>query len=323
MHKIILRRILLLIPQLLIISFVAFFLGVMMPGDALSGKIDPSVSAEVRQHQRELLGLNRPIAARYFEWIGGMMRGDFGQSYAYRRPVAEIIGERASNTFWLSLLMLVLTYAIAVPLGVLAGRYKGSVVDRAVMFYVFAALSVPTLVLAILMIFVFAFQLGWFPSGGSVNAIVLASGNMREIFLNRLHHMILPATTGALLGTVGIIFMLRANIIEKSCADYVTLAKSKGVPDNVIFRRHVLRNSMIPVAAGFGFSISGLLAGTLFIEKIFHYPGMGQLFFSSVGARDFTVANTLIIIFSALSALGMLLSDILLTIVDPRIRQFS
>jgi peptide/nickel transport system permease protein len=231
-----------------------------------------------------------------------------------------VIGERVANTFWLSLMTLVLTYAIAIPLGVAAGRFKGTIVDKSIMFFIFVALAMPTLVLGILMILFFSFHLGWFPSGGSVNAIVLAGGDAWEIFLNRVHHMILPATTGAILGTVGIVFMLRANIIERTYSEYVTLARSKGVPTSVIFRRHILRNSLIPVAAGFGFAISGLLTGQLFIEQIFHYPGMGLLFFQSIRAQDFAVVNAIIIIFSALAALGMLISDILLTIADPRIR---
>ncbi|MDR0272103.1 MAG: ABC transporter permease [Clostridiales bacterium] len=316
----IIRRILILIPQLIIISILVFILGAMMPGDALSGMIDPGVSAEVRELQREKLGLNDPLAVRYVRWIGGIVRGDFGESFIHRRPVLEVIGERMANTFFLSLAILVLTYTIAIPLGVLSGRYSGTVVDKAILFYVFVSLAMPTMVLGILMILFFSFYLGWFPSSGSVDAIVLAKGSAGEILANRLHHMVLPAATGALVGMVGVVFMLRANIIDRAFSDYVTLARSKGVPEGAVFRRHILRNSLIPVAAGFGFAISGLLTGQLFIERIFQYPGMGHLFFSSVKAQDFAVVNAIILIFSALTALGMLISDILLSITDPRIR---
>jgi peptide/nickel transport system permease protein len=320
MLKMIIRRVLILIPQLFIISVVAFILGALMPGDALSGMIDPGISAEARARQREALGLDEPLVVRYFDWAGGILRGDFGQSFTHRRAVTQVIGERVANTFWLSLMTLVLTYALAIPLGITAGRFKGTLVDKLIMFFIFVALAMPTLVLGILMILFFSFHLGWFPSSGSVNAIVLAGGDAWQIFLNRVQHMLLPTITGAILGTVGIIFMLRANIIERTYAEYVTLARAKGVPEGAIFRRHVLRNSIIPVAAGFGFAISGLLTGQVFIEKIFHYPGMGQLFFQAISARDFAVVNAIIIIFSALSAFGMLLSDIFLTIADPRIR---
>jgi peptide/nickel transport system permease protein len=254
------------------------------------------------------------------ETVGGILRGDFGRSFRHRRPVTELIGERIATTFWLQLLTLAITYAIAIPLGVLAGRYKPTVLDKGIMLYVFVALSIPTLVLAILMIFQFAFNLGWFPRGGSVNAMVLAGGNTWEIFLNRIHHMILPAISGALLSTVGIIFMLRANIIDRTYSEYVTLARSKGVPTGVIFRRHILRNSLVPVTAGIGFAIVGLLMGSIFIEQIFVYPGIGTLFLTAVGQHDFSVVVALILMFSVLTAVGMLISDILLMVVDPRIR---
>jgi len=321
MWKMIVRRFLILIPQLLLISIVVFLLASAMPGDALSGLVDPTMSQEDILRQREILGLNDPLPVRYVSWISGVIfEGDFGQSYTHKRAVTDVIGDRVSNTFWLSLVILILTYLIAIPLGILAGRFGGKWPDKAIMFYVFIALSMPTLVLAILMILTFSFNLGWFPSSGSVNAIVLSQGTNWEILLNRIHHMILPAMTGALLGTVGIIFMLRANIIDRTASEYVKLARSKGVPTRVIFNKHILRNSIIPVTAGIGFAIAGLLMGVLFIEQMFGYPGIGSLFFQSISARDYAVVNALIIMFSALTAVGMLISDILLTIVDPRIQ---
>jgi len=317
----IVRRFLILIPQLFAISLFVFLLGVLMPGDALSGLVDPSISVEAMAHQRYLLGLDDPMPVRYINWMRGiLLEGDFGQSFAHRRSVTDLIAERVVTTFWLALSILILTYVIAIPLGVLAGRYKGKFIDKAIMVYIMTALSIPTLVLAVLLIMQFAFGFGWFPASGSVNAIVLAGGNMGEILLNRLHHIVLPTVTGAIVGGVTVVFMLRANIIDRTYSEYVTLARSKGVPTNVIFNRHILRNSLIPVAAGFGPMMVALLTGTLFIERIFMYPGMGDLFFSSILSRDFAVVNALIIIFSILIALGMLISDILLTIIDPRIR---
>lgn len=320
MLKMILRRVLILIPQLLIISIIAFILGAMMPGDALSGMIDPGISEEARQKQREALGLDKPLPARYLDWGGGILRGDFGQSFLHRRAVSELVRERAANSFFLALATLVLTYSLAIPLGVLAGRFSGTFVDKGVLLYVFFALAMPTMVLGIFMIIVFAFGLGWFPPRGSVDALVLAMGSPWEVFLSRAHRMVLPAATGAIVGTVGTVFMLRANIIERMHADYAVFARAKGLPEGAVFRMHVLRNSLIPVAAGFGFAISGLLTGQLFIEQIFHYPGMGLLFFQAVRAQDFAVANAVILIFAALAALGMLLSDVFLMLVDPRIK---
>lgn len=320
MWKTVLRRILVLIPQLLVISFAVFILASFMPGDALSGMVDPSLDAATIEAQRERLGLNNPWYVRYVDWLSGMLVGDFGQSFANRRPVTEVIEERAFNTLWLAIVTLILTYLIAIPLGVLAGRFKGSALDKGILIYTFVALSLPTLVLGILMILLFAFTFGWFPSGGSVSALVMSGGSTWEILANRIHHMVLPAMTGALLGTIGIVFMLRANIIERTYSEYVLMARSKGVPTKTIFNKHILRNSLIPAASGFSMVVAAQLTGTLFIEMIFQYPGMGQLFFTSINTRDSAVTNALIIIFAVIAAMSMLLSDIILTVVDPRIR---
>jgi peptide/nickel transport system permease protein len=321
MWKMLIRRILILIPQLFFITIFVFILATAMPGDALSGLVDPTLSPETIAQQRVVLGLDDPLPVRYINWISGIiLEGDFGRSFTHRRSVNDLIAERVVNTFWLSLVILILQYLIAIPLGILAGRFRGKPLDKGIMFYVFLAMSMPTLILGILMIFFFAFRLGWFPSAGSVNAIVVAGGNTLEIFINRLHHMVLPAATGALLGTSGIILRLRANIIDRTHSDYVIMARSKGVPTGVIFRRHILRNSLVPIAATIGFAVTALFTGILFIEMIFRYPGMGMLFFDSINVRDFAVVNALVLIFSVLTAIGMLISDIALMIVDPRIR---
>ena len=321
MWKMIVRRVLILIPQLIAISILVFILAQAMPGDAISGMIDPNLTAADLAHQRELLGLNDPLPIRYWNWITGIiLEGDFGQSFRHRRAVSELIAERVANTFYLALFTLILTYAIAIPLGILAGRFKGTIIDKSILLYIMVALSMPTLVMGLVLIISLAYGLQWFPAGGSVSALVLHGGNTWEIFTNYIHHMILPALSGALVGTTGIIFMLRANIIDRTYSDYVVMARSKGVPTRVIFNKHVLRNSLIPVTAGIGFAIVGLLMGTIFIEMIFVYPGVGTLFLDSISVRDFAVVNALILMFSSLTAIGMLISDILLTIVDPRIR---
>ena len=321
MWKTVARRFLILIPQMFVMSIVIFILANMMPGDALSGLIDPTLSPEALQVQRELLGLDRPLHERYITWIRGIVfEFDFGNSFTHRRPVTELMAERIMNTLWLSIAILVMTYLIAIPLGILAGRYRGTPIDKGVLIYIMLAMSMPTMVLAIVSILFFAFWLGWFPPVGSVNPIILATGTPFEIFLNRVHHMILPTMVGAILGTMGTIYMLRANIIDRTYSDYVTLARSKGVPTGTIFRRHILRNSLIPITADFGFAIAFLITANVFIENIFVYPGIGNLFVTAINQRDFAVVNAIVILFAFAIVIGALISDILLTIVDPRIR---
>ena len=321
MWKTVIRRILILIPQFFAISMFIFILATMMPGDAVTGLINPDLPLAEMERLREVHGLNQPWYMRYANWMGGIVQGDFGQSFAHHRAVTEVIGERLWVTFFLSMYTMVLTYLIAVPLGVLAGKYSGTPIDKAILIYIFIALAMPAILLGILTIFWFSpIGLGWFPLGGTVDAFVFAFGTNFEIFISRIYHMTLPAITGALGATVGIIFMLRANIIERKSSDYVTFARSKGVPTTTIFGKHILRNSIVPIAAGIGLVIASLFGGAIFIERIFSIPGIGLLFLDSIMRRDFPVANALIMFFAVLTALGVLLSDIILTIVDPRIR---
>jgi peptide/nickel transport system permease protein len=322
MWKTVARRVLILIPQLIAISIFVFILAYLMPGDAISGRINPDVPFEEMERMREALGLNDPLYIRYFDWIGGIvLEQDFGMSFAHMRPVTEVIGERIWITFSLGLYTIILTYLIALPLGLSAGKRSGTVIEKAILTYIFIALAMPTMILGILMILWFSpIGTGWFPLGGTVNPFVFAHGTAGEILLSRLHHMTLPALTGALINGIGIVFMLRANIIDRKASDYVIFARSKGVPTRTIFSKHILRNSLIPVAAGLGLVIVGMFMGAIFIERIFNIPGIGLLFLDSINLRDFPVANALIIFFSFLVAMGVLLSDIILSIVDPRIR---
>jgi len=292
-----------------------------MPGDALTGAFgeDPNMTPEMLAELRAELGLDDPWFQQYGRWIWNIVSsGDFGRSHTQARAVTDIIGERLGNTFRLALFTLILQYSIAIPLGVIAGRKRGTFVDKAIVFYTFFAMAMPTVVLALLMLFTFGFNLGWFPIRGSVD--VLAPSGSFEYFTSRMHHLILPAVTGALLGTVFIINILRAEIIDTQNSDYVTTARSKGVPASRVYSRHILRNSVLPIVSILGFAITGLLTGSVFIEQIFSYPGIGNLFVTSMITRDFPIANALILMTSFLTAMGTLLGDILLTIIDPRIR---
>ncbi|SQA14511.1 Glutathione transport system permease protein gsiC [Streptobacillus moniliformis] len=168
------------------------------------------------------------------------------------------------------------------------------------------------------MVFVFGYKLRIFPTGGSVD-LGYVPGTL-DYVINKLYHLILPAITYALLATTWTIRYLRSEIIDSKSLDYVKTAKAKGVPESVIYSKHIFRNSVLPIAAFLGYTITGLFGGSIFIETIFNYPGMGQLFISSISSRDYSVITTLILFYGFLSLMGSLLSDILLMIVDPRIR---
>ncbi|MDO5754766.1 MAG: ABC transporter permease, partial [Tissierellia bacterium] len=212
-----------------------------------------------------------------------------------------------------------LMYAIAIPLGIRAGRYSGSKFDRAVVAYNFITLAIPGFVFYLLILLVFGYKLNWFPTGGSVGLGAADKGTLAYIG-SRFYHMILPAMAYAVIATTGTIQYLRNEIIDAKTQDYVTTARAKGVPNRVVYNKHIFRNSLLPIAAFFGFQITGLLAGSIFIETTFSYPGMGSLFIDSVLQRDYSVMTALVLMYGILTLFGSLLSDIIMAIVDPRIR---
>lgn len=307
-----------MIPQLFILSIFIFILAKNMPGDPFSGKITPDIDPSRIEELRQQMGLHDAWYKQYGRWIISAMHGDFGESYTFKRDVVELIGERAINTFWLSLVSVMLLYIIAIPLGMLAGRYQHSVVDKSIVLYSLLTYAIPTFVMALTVLFIFGYHLHWFPTTGSVE-LAYEPGTFRYI-RSKIYHMLLPAFTFAILGTTTIIQYLRSEIIEAKSQHYVTTARSKGVPLNKVYSKHIFQNSVLPIVAFLGFTITGLLGGSIFIETIFGYPGMGQLFISSMLSRDYSVITALVMLYGFLALLGSLLSDIMMTIVDPRIR---
>ncbi len=318
MWKTILRRLVLMIPQIVILSILVFLLADLMPGDALTGLIDPTISAEQIEAMRERLGLNKPVHERYLDWAGKILHGDFGRSWNHKMPVTQIIGIRIWPTLWLSLLTVIISYSIALPMGLYAGRYQNTAFDRFVNLYNFITYSVPVFVLGLLFLWAFGYSLGWFPTRGTISAGV--TPGTFEAALSRFYHMILPAFTMGVLSTTGTVQYLRTSVIDAKTQDYVRTARSKGVPMDKIYSRHIFRNSILPIAQGMGYTITGLISGSVITETIFTYQGMGQLFITSINTRDFTVMTALVLLFGTMTLLGTLLSDIIMIFVDPRIR---
>ncbi|QDQ04490.1 oligopeptide ABC transporter permease [Bacillus sp. BD59S] len=319
MWKFILRRLLVMIPQLFVLSILVFALAKAMPGDALTGRaMDPSADPKVIEEQRERLGLNDPITTQYVRWIKNVAQGDFGVSTIHKIQVTDLLGERLGNTITLSLAILILTYLIAIPLGVISGRWNNSWMDRIITLYNYLGYATPLFIFALIMLFVFGFQLALFPTGGSVDPQV-ADGTF-AYYMSKLNHLMLPAICGALIGTVSTVQYLRSEIIDTKIKDFVRTARAKGVPESRVYSKHILRNSFLPIAAFLGYEITGLIGGSIFLESIFSYPGLGQLFMQSITQRDFSVITSLVMLTGFATLLGTLLSDIILSIVDPRIR---
>lgn len=316
----IMRRMAIMIPQLLLLSLIIFVLAKAMPGDAVSGAIqgNPDVSAEQLEEIRGKMGLNDPWYTQYSRWLGNFVQGDMGMSYVHQQPVTTLLAGRLGNTFLLSLATLIVSYLIAIPLGIVAGRWHQSWADKLIVGYNYFSIATPLFVFALLVLFVFGFYFNWFPLGGSVD--IQAEGGSWEYVVSKARHLVLPTLSGALLATAGTIQYLRNDIIETKLKDFVKTARAKGVPERRVYTDHILRNSLLPIAAFLGYEITLLISGSIFIESIYSYPGLGQLFVQSISTRDFTVVSALVMISGAAVIVGTMLSDIILSIVDPRIR---
>ena len=318
MWKTIIRRVIFMIPQLFLLSLLIFIMAKNMPGDPFTGLITPETDPARIEELRQQAGFYDPWYVQYFHWITNVVRGDFGQSYTYKVSVSSLIGERGLNTFWLSLVSVMLVYALAIPLGVLAGRYQDTFLDKTIVLYSFISYAIPTFVLALIFLSIFDYRLQWFPTSGTVD-IGLEVGTF-AYYWNKFYHLLLPAITYASLGITGIVQYLRTEILDAKTQDYVKTARSKGIPMNKVYSSHIFRNALLPIAAFLGFTITGLLGGSIFIETIFGYPGMGQLFVNSIMSRDYSVITALVLLYGFLTLVGSLLSDIIMSIVDPRIR---
>ncbi|MGP3608596.1 oligopeptide ABC transporter permease [Anoxybacillus sp. PDR2] len=320
MLKFILRRIVMMIPQLLILSILVFALAKAMPGDALTGQLakSPKMDANTLMEMREKLGLNDPVHIQYVRWVKNLLHGDLGLSYIHQQPVTDLLSGRLANTLLLSACVLLLTYLIAIPLGLVSGRWQDSWADKLIVGYSYVSFATPLFIFALVMLFVFGFKLGWFPTGGSVD-IQVEKGTL-DYYINKFYHLLLPSLSGALIGTVGIIQYLRSEIIDTKVKDFVKTARAKGIPESKIYSHHILRNSFLPIAAFLGYEITGLIGGSIFLESIYSYPGLGQLFLQSIMQRDYSVVTALVMISGLATLIGTLLSDIILSAVDPRIR---
>lgn len=318
MWKTVVRRLLVMIPQIILLSMLVFIVAHLMPGDPFTGMIDPNIDPQRLEELRRAAGYYDPVHVQYLRWVGNALQGDFGRSFAQKIPVTTLIGSRAMNSIRLGLVSTMFTYAIALPFGMLAGRYNNTWFDRFVMIYNYVSYAIPTFVLALLLLYIFGYQLQWFPTRGTVSATI-PKGTL-AYYWDMFYRLLLPGFTAGILGTATTTQTLRNEVIDAKTQDYVRTARSKGVPENVIYNKHIFRNAFLPIASSIGFIFSRLLNGSVFIERIFAFNGMGDLFITSITSRDYSVVITLVLLYGIIAIIGSLVSDIVLSIVDPRIR---
>lgn len=313
------RRLLSLIPLLLGITFLVFFLMHLAPGDITSNaKLARDIPEEYIEAIEKEYGLDQPFYTQYLLWLKNALSLNLGYSWTYKIPVAELIQPRLFSTFILSLSTLVFVWVLAIPLGVLSALYKDSLWDRITAFLAYSALSVPEFFFAILALYAVA-QTGLLPFGGATSFDYELLSPLEKI-IDRGYHLILPTLVLGLNGVASIMRVMRANFLETLQADYVRTARAKGLLPTAVQFRHVLRNALNPLISSFGFSLSGLLSGALIVEIILNYPGLGNLMYTALIQEDQFVVLASVLMSGTLLVLGNLVADILLAWSDPRIR---
>jgi len=317
--KYIARRLIIMLPELWIITIIVFALIQLSPGTFLDQyKLDPSVSAETLKAMERELGLDKPAIVQYFYWLGKVVRGDFGYSFYYRRPVASLIGERLLGTFVLSLYSFVLSWIIGVVLGIVSALKKYTLTDKILTVIAFSGLALPGFFLALVLLYMAA-RTGWFPIGGMYSPET-SRLDVWNAFKDIFWRMQLPAFTLTFGGFAGLMRYMRGSLLDVLNEDYVEFARAKGMPERVVIYKHALRNAINPLITMFGYSLSGLLSGAVITETIFSWPGLGRLTYQALLQKDYYVVMASTVIGTVLLVLGNLVGDILLAAVDPRIR---
>lgn len=316
------KRILFMIPLLLGITIICFAVMHLAPGSPtdLQTQMNPKSSAEMRERLRALYELDKPLPVQYVSWLKKISRGDLGVSFSSdHRPVADKIMERLPITIVINLLSLLIIVAVAVPLGVLSAVHQDSLFDKVTTVLVFIGFAVPTFWLALLLMIFFGIHLGWLPVSGlrSLNYEYLGPWDQ---FFDLVKHLVLPVFVSAFGGLAGLSRYMRANMLEVIRQDFIMTARAKGLSERQVVYKHALRNALLPTITILGLSIPGLIGGSVIFETIFAIPGMGQLFYMSVMARDYPTVMGILLIGSVLTLVGNLIADVSYALADPRIR---
>jgi ABC-type dipeptide/oligopeptide/nickel transport system permease component len=319
MLRIVIRRIFIAIPQLIGISLITFTLLKFTPGNFFDTlKLDPHISAETIRRYEDQYQLNKPFWAQYGNWLAGLSRGEFGYSFFYNIPVGKVIVSRLWNTFVLSFAALLVTWLVAVPLGIVAAVHRNSFLDRIMQLCSYMALSTPSFFLALLLLFLFS-QSGVIPLGGMHSAHLEAFswwGQAADLGV----HLIVPVLALSV-GSIGALQrLMRGNMLEVLRQQYILTARAKGLPENRIIYGHALRNAINPMITILGMEFSSLLSGAALIEIICNWPGLGSLMLTAVRSKDLYLVMASMMMGGFLFLLGNLLADLLLPFVDPRIR---
>lgn len=335
MLKYLVKRIFWMVPLLIGISLISFFIMHLAPGDITTSEasFNPKASEESRQKLRELYSLDKPVIVQYGLWVKRMATLDFGTSFAsHQRPVfwqtkdkdgnvtLGMIQEALPITLLINVLSLILIISVALPLGVVSALNQNQLTDRSITLFVFIGFAIPGFWLALMLMYWTGVQHTWLPISG-LQSIGYENMNWLAQTTDTLKHLVLPVFISGITGLAGISLFVRNGMLEVLHQDYITTARSKGLSENRVIYGHALRNALLPLITIFGLSIPGLIGGSVIAESIFAIPGMGKLFYDAVLMRDFPVIMGILTIGAVLTLIGNLLADVAYAWADPRVRR--
>lgn len=317
MLKYTIKKLLSMIPMLLIITFIIYLLLDLTPGDPISYLMDPEALARLSNEQiaalRSQLGLDDPFIVRYFRWLGRMLQGDFGYSTTSGVPVIKIMAERIPATLELAVCALVISTVLGSVLGILGAIKKGSIGDNVLTVAGMIGVSIPQFFFGVCAILIFALTLGWLPVGGRTDPSVVN-------FVGRMKYLILPASVLGISMTAGVMRYARSSMLDTMNKDYIKTARSKGLPEWRVNLVHGFRVSLTPVIVLVGFRLPSLIAGSVVIETVFQWPGIGSAFNSAVRSQNYNLVMMLALLFVFMTLFASTLVDILTAAFDPRVK---
>ncbi len=320
MKTFLLKRCLQLLPVLIMITLAVFFLNAIAPGDSVTKMMDPNMTVEEKQRLREKFDLDKSIVERYTGWLTELIvHRNLGYSTLYGQPVVKVIESYMWHTFILSVNALLISLLIGIPAGIISATRQYSFFDNIVTGISFTGRSIPTFFLGLMLIKVFAIDLGWFPISG------MTEPGTKELGIwyyakDVMHHMVLPALVLGIPSSAVFMRFTRTAMLEVISQDYIRTAKSKGLSERVVIYKHALRNALIPIITLLGFALPGLFGGAIIVEQLFAWPGLGTIAYRAVTDRDYQLLMGTTLFFSILTLLGNLLADLCYGLADPRIK---
>ena len=317
----IVRRLLLIIPMLIGICLITLMVMHLAPGDPASVRygLNPEVAGSARAQFRELYGLDKPVLVQFFTWLKRIVRFDFGNSFIDDRPVIKKIGERLPATLLLGAISILVIYLLAIPIGVSSAVKANTPYDRIMSVVVFAGYATPTFWFALLLIMFFGVHLGWFPISG-MRPWYVEYYPFFDSLRDLAWRLVLPVAAMSLLSLAGISRYMRSSMLEALRQDYIRTARAKGLKESRVIYRHALKNALLPIVTIASMILPGLIGGSMIIEIIFGWPGMGRLAYESIMNFDYPTVMGVTVIATFLTLLALVIADVMYAVVDPRIR---